>query len=186
MADGSPPALLLNGTYGVGKSAVLDHLGDLLAEGGRPFSLMDVDWFHRSWPPAPWDPENVAVEARAMAATWALFQEAGPRQLVVSGVVEERADVDRYRDALGIDVRCVLLTASPEVVEARLRTRYDDDRRAARDWHLARHADLATRIATSGLHEAAIATDGRTPREVARAVLDALNADAAARWASAG
>lgn len=43
MADGSRPALLLNGTYGVGKSAVLDHVGDLLAEAGRPFSLMDVD-----------------------------------------------------------------------------------------------------------------------------------------------
>ena len=66
MADGSPPALLLNGAYGVGKSAVLEHLGDLLAEAGRPFSLIDVDWFHRSWPPASWDPENVVVEARAI------------------------------------------------------------------------------------------------------------------------
>lgn len=176
MADGSPPALFLNGTYGVGKSAVLDHLGDLLAEAGRPFSLMDVDGFHRSSPPASWDPENVVVEARAMAATWALFQDAGPRQLVVSGVVAERADLDRYRDALGIDVRCVLLTASPARVEARLRSRYDDDRRAARDWHLTRHADLATRLEAAGLHEAAIATDDRSPREVARAVLAALDA----------
>ncbi|RII90976.1 AAA family ATPase [Clavibacter californiensis] len=173
MADASPPALLLNGTYGVGKSAVLDHIGDLLAEAGRPFSLMDVDWFHRSWPPASWDPENVVIEARAMAATWALFQEAGPRQLVVSGVVAERADLDRYRDALGIDVRCVLLTASPAVVEARLRSRYDDDRRAARHWHLARHADLAARLREADLHLAVIATDDRTPRQVARAALDA-------------
>ncbi|MBF4623124.1 hypothetical protein [Clavibacter sp. VKM Ac-2872] len=176
---GSPPALLLNGTYGVGKSAVLDHLGDLLADAGRPFSLMDVDGFHRSWPPASWDPENVVVEARAMAATWALFQEAGPRQLVIAGVAAERADLDRYRDALGVDVRGVLLTASPAVVEARLRGRYDDDRRAARDWHLARHADLAARVRAAALHESEIATDGRTPREVARAVLAVL--DAAAR-----
>ncbi|MBM7412769.1 hypothetical protein JOE38_002592 [Clavibacter michiganensis] len=175
---GSPPALLLNGTYGVGKSAVLERIGDLLAEAGRPFSLMDVDWFHRSWPPASWDPENVLVEARAMAATWALFQEAGPRQLVVSGVVAERADLDRYRDALGIDVRCVLLTASPAVVEARLRSRYDDDRRAARDWHLARHADLAARLGASGLDGTTIATDDRTPREVARAALAWLDAGA--------
>lgn len=181
MADASPPALLLvNGTYGVGKSAVLDHLGELLAEAGRPFSLMDVDWFHRSWPPASWDPENIVVEARAMAATWALFQEAGPRQLVISGVAAERADLDRYRDALGIDVRSVLLTASPTVVEARLRSRYDDDRSAARDWHLARHAQLAARLRESGLDETTIPTDDRPPpRQVARAVLDAF--DAAAR-----
>jgi hypothetical protein len=178
---GSPPALLLNGTYGVGKSAVLDHLGDLLAVAGRPFSLMDVDWFHRSWPPAPGDPENVLVEARAMAATWALFQEAGPRQLVVSGVVADRADLDRYRAALGIDVRCVLLTASPAVIEARLRSRYDEDRRGAQDWHLARHADLAARLRATDLHVAEIATDGRTPREVAVAAFHALDAGAGAR-----
>ncbi|QIS44000.1 AAA family ATPase [Clavibacter capsici] len=178
MADASPPALLLNGTYGVGKSAVLDHVGDLLAEAGRPFSLMDVDWYHRSWPPAAWDPENVVVEARAMAAAWTLFQEAGPRQLVVSGVVAERADLDRYRDALGIDVRCVRLTASPAAVEARLRSRYDADRRAARDWHLARHAELATRLRAADLDETEIATDGRTPRQVAVAALAVLDAGA--------
>ncbi len=133
MADGSPPALLLDGTY-------------------------------------------VVVEARAMSATWALFQEAGPRQLVVSGVVADRADLHRYRDALGIDVRCVLLTASPTVVEARLRSRDDDDRRAARDWHLARHADPAARLQASALDGAAIATDDRTPRQVARAALAWLDA----------
>lgn len=44
-------AIFLNGGFGVGKSSTLEHVGDLLAEARRPFSLMDVDWFHRSWPP---------------------------------------------------------------------------------------------------------------------------------------
>ncbi|MFK4084571.1 hypothetical protein ACI2LF_10715 [Kribbella sp. NPDC020789] len=43
-------AIFLNGGYGVGKSSTLEHVGDLLAAAGTPFSLMDVDWFHRSWP----------------------------------------------------------------------------------------------------------------------------------------
>ncbi len=73
-------------------------------------------------------------------------------------------------------MRCVLLTASPTVVEARLRSRDDDDRRAARDWHLARHADPAARLQASALDGAAIATDDRTPRQVARAALAWLDA----------
>ena len=174
MADALPPAVFLDGTYGVGKSAVLDHLGDLLAAEGTPFALMDVDGFHRSWPTAPGDPDNVLVEARAMAATWAAYRTAGPRQLVVSGVLAERADLDRYRDALGVDVRCVRLTASDAVIEARLRSRYDADRAAALDWHLARFRDLAARQERAGLAEAVVATDGLAPREVARRVRAAL------------
>ncbi len=60
--------IFLNGSYGLGKSSTLDHIGDLLAEHGRAFCLMDVDWFHRSWPPPPDDPENVLTEAGNMAA----------------------------------------------------------------------------------------------------------------------
>ncbi|MFT7710779.1 hypothetical protein ACMT9Y_07445 [Clavibacter tessellarius] len=174
MADALPPAVFLDGTYGVGKSAVLDHLGDLLAAEGTPSALMDVDGFHRSWPTAPGDPDDVLVEARAMAATWAAYRTAGPRQLVVCGVVAERADLDRYREALGVDVRCVRLTASDAVVEARLRSRYDADRAAALDWHLARFRDLAARQERAGLAEAVVATDGLAPREVARRVRAAL------------
>lgn len=50
--------IFLNGSYGVGKSSAIDHVGDLLAEYGKAFSLMDVDWFHRSWPPADDDPRT--------------------------------------------------------------------------------------------------------------------------------
>ena len=75
-------AIFLNGTYGVGKSSTLDHVGDLHGEQGRAFSLMDVDWFHRSWPPAKNDPDNVVTEADNMASVWERYSLAGPRQLV--------------------------------------------------------------------------------------------------------
>ena len=54
-------------------------MGDLLAKAGRPFSLMGVDWFHRSWPPAEQD--NAQVEARNIAAVWESYPSVGPRQL---------------------------------------------------------------------------------------------------------
>ncbi|MGO2360990.1 MAG: hypothetical protein ACTH6N_07640 [Brachybacterium tyrofermentans] len=50
--------IFLNGSYGVGKSSTLEHLADLFAEANLPFSLFDVDWFHRSWPPAPRTPKT--------------------------------------------------------------------------------------------------------------------------------
>ncbi len=169
-----PPAswtVFLNGSYGVGKSATLEHVGDLLADAGHPFSLMDVDWFHRSWPPAAEDPDNVLVEAANIASVWARYRESGERQLVVSGVITGPADRERYERAVGMVVRLVRLEATALVTEARLRHRFGHDREHSLDWHLSRHRELAHRLTRADLDEAVVQTDDRTPREVARQVL---------------
>ncbi len=107
MARDDEYAIFLNGSYGVGKSAVLDAVGDRLAASGRAFSVMDVDWFHRSWPVAEGDTENTVLEARNIAAVWANYRAAGPRQLVLSGVATSSADLDRYAAAVGLPVRSI-------------------------------------------------------------------------------
>jgi hypothetical protein len=96
--------IFLNGSYGVGKSSTLDHVGDLMAEALMPFSLMDVDWFHRSWPPGDHDPANVIIEAANMAAVWQNYRSTGPRQLVVSGVISSPQDHARYEAAFELPV----------------------------------------------------------------------------------
>ncbi|WP_114559913.1 hypothetical protein [Desertihabitans aurantiacus] len=164
-------AIFLNGCYGVGKSAVLDHVGDLLAAAGRPFSLMDVDWFHRSWPPAPDDPENVLVEATNLAAVWQNYRQTGSRQLVVSGVLTAPADRRRYEQAFGLPVRPVRLEAGAEVVAERLRRRYPADRSDALQWHLERHEELAHRLRSVDQDERAFDTADRSPRSIAMDVL---------------
>ncbi|MFD3443108.1 hypothetical protein ACFDTO_00705 [Microbacteriaceae bacterium 4G12] len=164
-------AIFLNGSYGVGKTATLDPIGNLLAEAGRPFSLMDVDWFHRSWPTADFDEHNTVIEARNMAAVWANYRSAGPRQLVVSGVLTGSVDVDRYADALGIAVRPVRLVADDATIRARLRARYGATGAAELDWHLERYAGIRDRQARGDLDEAVLPTDALQPVEVARAVL---------------
>lgn len=163
--------LFLNGGYGVGKSSALDHIGDLLAETGSPFSLMDIDWFHRSWPSAASDPENVLTEAENMAAVWRNYQRAGPRQLVVAGVITSGSDRDRYADTFGLPVRSARLTASEAVIDARLRRRYSEDQASSLKWHLDRHAHLTHRQAWADLDELVIHTDELNPRAVAAAVL---------------
>jgi len=162
--------IFLNGSYGVGKSAVLDHVGDLLAAVGRPFALMDVDWFHRSWPPADNDPDNVLTEAANLAAAWTTYRRAGPRQLVLSGVIATATDRERHERAFGLVVRSVRLEADPEVTASRLRSRYPE-RAAALAWHLDRYQQLARRLAAADSDELIIATDNLTPRAVAARVL---------------
>lgn len=171
MAGTGAYAIFLNGSYGVGKTATLDHVGNVLAAAGRPFALMDVDWFHRSWPVADHDPDNSVIEAQNIAAVWAAYRAAGPRQLVLSGVIASRTDLHRYEDAVGMPVRAIRLVAEPPTVEARLRRRYDADQDDALSWHLERYAELQARQARADLDEAVIGTDGTTPVEVARAVV---------------
>jgi hypothetical protein len=173
-------AIFLNGSYGVGKSSTLEHIGDLLVEAGQPFSLMDVDWYHRSWPPAAFDQANQIIEARNMATVWANYKTAGPRQLVISGVVESEEDLNRYSAALKLTVRPVRLTASAAITEARLRGRYTATQAAQLDWHIQRYRELSERLATAGVDEAIIDTDTRQPIEVASAVLSHFGYDSSA------
>jgi len=164
--------IFLNGSYGVGKSSALDHVGDVLAEQGRPFSLLDVDWFHRSWPPAEDDPENVRTEAANLAAVWGNYRRTGPRQPVVAGVLTSELDRQRHEQAFDLPVRSVRLVSSALVAEARLRGRYTQHQDHARDWHLRRHVDLSERLALADLDELVVDTDGRAPRAVAEAVVE--------------
>ncbi|PWJ52511.1 hypothetical protein SAMN06264364_1193 [Quadrisphaera granulorum] len=165
-------AIFLNGSYGIGKSTLLEHLGDQLAAAGTPFALMDVDWFHRSWPPAPHDPSNVVVEAENIAAVWAAYQRGGPRQLVLAGVIETAEDRARYERATGLAVRSVRLEADPGVREARLRRRYTSAQHAALQWHLARHETLAQRLRAADLDELVVQTDDLQPHVLAQEVLE--------------
>ena len=164
--------IFLNGSYGVGKSSTLDHVGDLLAENGTAFSLMDVDWFHRSWPPGTDDPENVLIEADNMAAVWKNYLRTGPRQLVVAGVIASNRDRQRYEQVFTLPVRSIRLVASTRVVEARLRRRYSEHQSRALSWHLERHGELTQRLALTDLDELVINTDELNPRSVAEEVID--------------
>jgi thymidylate kinase len=175
--DAAEYGIFLNGSYGVGKSSVLDHLGDRFAAEGRAFSLLDVDWFHRSWPPAADDPRNVLTEAENMSAVWANYARTGARTPLVAGVIASDADRQRYEAVFGRRLRVVLLTASPAVAERRLRGRYDADRASTLDWHLARHEELAACLAAGQWNDVTVPTDDLRPAEVAAIIVARVAAD---------
>jgi chloramphenicol 3-O-phosphotransferase len=161
--------IFLNGGFGAGKSSALEHVGDLLAEAGRPFSLMDVDWFHRSWPPA--NPDNSLIEAHNIATVWKCYQSAGPRQLVMSGVISTIAAQERYAAAVERRIRMVRLTADADIIRQRLRGRYSSSQRSALEWHLERCDEIAARLEAADLDELVIDTSMLKPHEVAERTL---------------
>ncbi|MBT2555558.1 AAA family ATPase [Arthrobacter sp. ISL-5] len=163
--------IFLNGTYGAGKTSALDHIGDLLSEARKPFSLMDVDWFHRSWPPSENDPTNTETEAANMAAVWRNYQNTGARQLVVSGVIAGLQDRTRYEAIFQLPVRPIRLIATEEETEKRLRRRYTPEQDSSLQWHLKRYRQLNSALTAAGLDEAIIETTQRKPGQVARDVL---------------
>ncbi|NQD89754.1 hypothetical protein HP499_18380 [Paenarthrobacter sp. CM16] len=164
--------IFLNGSYGVGKTSTLNHIGDLMVEALKPFSLMDADWFHRSWPPAAHDPANVVIEAVNMAAVWRNYKSTGPRQLIVSGVISSPQDCARYEAAFELPVRPVRLIAEERDIESRLRRRYTQEQDASLLWHLDRYRELQSRLAQADLDENIIETSGCGPRDVAAKVLE--------------
>jgi hypothetical protein len=89
------PVIFLNESYGAGKTSTLDHVGDLLAEAGKPFSLMDVDWFTAPGLPALMIPPTSFPSPQTWPSSGGT-KRAGPRQLVVSGVIASRQDRAGY------------------------------------------------------------------------------------------
>lgn len=154
----------------MGKSSVLDHLGDLMADHGTPFSLFDVDWFHRSWPPAAGDVDNVTVEVANLEAVWSNYRKVGLRVPIVAGVLRTIEDRNRYARAFDLPVWSVRLRAAVPVTEQRLRGRYDEARDAALQWHLDRHREVAEELEVMDLDDLVIDTDHVHPRQVARSI----------------
>lgn len=167
--------LFLNGPPGVGKTTVLEHVGDLLAEWEHPFTLMDVDWFHRSWPPT--EDGNRAIEAANMRHAWAAFDHDAPaRQLVVSGVITSDRARQRYEDAFGLPIRSVGLRASRSVILERLTRRYAGERPGALQWHL-EHLDLSLVAARAYLADETTLDTAGSARSIALAALAAVGID---------
>ncbi len=148
--------IFINGPFGAGKSTVLDLVGDRLASRHVPFSLMDVDWFHRSSPPAEDDPDNALCEARNMAAVWKNYRSTGPRLLVVSGVIASEGDLRRYEQAVGLGFRIVRLDVSQPVAMQRLRNRYLGSRPDTYQWHVDNWTRIAQQITAANLSELVI------------------------------
>jgi adenylylsulfate kinase-like enzyme len=113
-------ALLVTGSVGAGKTAVLIALGELLAERDEPYALVDLDWL--CWASAPdATPQELLIENLGLVRD--TFARAGVTRIALSRYVRTEAEVAAIRVAAGGELVVVALDAPSDVLEARLRNR---------------------------------------------------------------
>ena len=116
------PLLVISGSLGAGKSTVLSEASDLLAEAGVPHAAINLDALAVMHPRA--DPHGEGLAFANLAAVWPNYAAAGVARLLIARVVEDRADLDRYRAAVpGAQPVVCRVTAPLAVMRERLRIR---------------------------------------------------------------
>jgi adenylylsulfate kinase len=164
-------AILVTGTVGSGKTSVAIEIGELLEADDVPYALVDLDWL--GWlRPAP---ASLVTQRSALAENlglvWRTFCEAGVERLVLARYVEDREQLDAFRDALpGVELFVVRLVAPQALVERRLKAR---DSGAQLAEHLAEAAAFAARGEQAALEDAVVENGERSLRDVAGEVLTA-------------
>ena len=167
---GGPRVLFFTGTVGAGKTTTAYAVGELLRARNVPHAVIDLDEFHRLWPPPAGDPFKQQVELANLRAVAANYREAGATYLLLAGVVVR--DRDRYEKALGEPVFLCRLRPSLERVEGRLTARHEPG--DERDWHVRRAPELEHLLDEAGTADLTIDVGDETPAQVAAQVLAAI------------
>lgn len=167
----SPSALLITGSVGAGKTSVAELVGGLLAEAEVPHAVIDLDWLRNAWPSPPGDRFNFAMELRNLRDVVRNFMDAGAVRLVLAGVVETQADLDRYRATISVPLTICRLRVDLPVLRARLTRRHEDGQ--ALRWHLDRSGELDAILEAVRLEDFSVEASKLTAYQVAEIVLDA-------------
>lgn len=163
-------SVFLNGTVGAGKTTTGETLHRLLAGDGISNAMIDLDQLRRSWPAPPTDRFNHELELKNLQSVAANYREAGARRFILAGVLEDSAEVERYRIALGGGKLTVIRLDPPlDAVQERLRNRHDPDSTELA-WHLHRSGELHGILTPAQLEAHIMAVGRQSPNEVARNV----------------
>ena len=162
------PLLIISGSLGSGKTTVLSEASDLLSEAGNPHAAIDLDALAVMHPRR--EPHGEGLAFANLAAVWPNYAAAGAERLMVARVVEERAELERYRAAVpGAEIVVCRLTAPVWLMHERLRVREPG---MFLDAALARAAELDGILARAGVEDFVVDNGpGRLVGDVAREAL---------------
>ena len=116
--------LLISGSMGAGKTTVMGEISDLLMEANVSHATLDFDCLSQVHPHASDDPHGSRFAFRNLASVWPNYRDAGVKRLVIARVVETRAELACYRDAIpGAEIVLCRLTAPTRTMHERLALR---------------------------------------------------------------
>ena len=95
---GVVPLLVISGSLGSGKTTVLSEASGLLAEAGIPHAAIDLDCLTVMFPPQGVHGERLMFAN--LAAIWPLYADARAEPLLLARVVENRSELQQYREAV--------------------------------------------------------------------------------------
>ncbi len=163
------PVLVITGPVGVGKTTTMFALSSRLAELDLAHSPLDMDAIRMCHPSAPEDPFYMALGLRNLAAIWQNYRAVGAQRLILADVVESRAQVATYADAVpGAEVQVVRLQASLPTLLQRLRQR---ETGSSLDWHSQRTVELIAIMDREQIGDMQIETENRSPAAIAQEIL---------------
>ncbi|WP_217509370.1 AAA family ATPase [Pseudarthrobacter sp. C4D7] len=135
-------SLFLNGTVGSGKTTTAEALHRILIDDGISSAVVDLDQLRRAWPAPPNDRFNQELVLRNLQAVAGNYRHAGVGRIIVAGVIEHAADVERYRQSLGgRELSLVRLKPTIGTVQKRLRHRHEAGSPDL-SWHQDRSVEL--------------------------------------------
>ncbi len=109
---------------GAGKTTIMGEASDLLQEAGVAHAILDFDCLTCYAPQPPDQTAAADLGFRNLASIWPNYRALGVERLLLASVVEERADVERYRQAIpGAEPVVCRLTAPVATMHGRLRQR---------------------------------------------------------------
>ena len=162
------PMLVISGSMGSGKTTVLSEASDLLAEAGVAHAAIDLDCLSIMYPQRGRHGQRLMFAN--LAAVWPVYEAAGAERLLVARVVEDRAELQQYREAVtGAEIVVCRLTTPNETMQARLRFREPGMFQAHA---VARSVELADILERTRAEDFSVNNDeGRLVTEVAREML---------------
>lgn len=162
-------AVILTGPPGVGKTAVLTALSDLLHEDDVRHAAIEVEALRLAYPSLD---RQTAFDHLAYVAE--SFRRAGYPLLLVADTIEDGAYLRRLRAAIcAEETMLVRLAASPAVLRARLVSREPPEWVGLAEL-LAAAETLASSMSALPNVDLVLATDHTRPRDVAAIISDKL------------
>ncbi|SRR6266536_3228015 len=164
--------LIITGSMGSGKTAVLAEASDILALHGIPHAAIDLDMLGMARLPAA--AENSDVMYRNLKTVWGNYVDYGIDRLLLARAVENRAEFERCLAAVGAKevVGCRVM-ASIETMEQRVGLR---ELGTCRGKYIERVKTLNAALDQARLENFSITNEDRSLTEIAKEVLQR------ARW----
>jgi type II secretory pathway predicted ATPase ExeA len=159
--------LVITGSMGSGKTAVLDEASDILALRGIAHAGVDLDALLIAHFPS--DIRDESVMYRNLRCVWENYAAQGVKRLLLARAIERREELNRIVDAVGAEkVTVCRLTASPETMEERVAQR---DSGQLQGRYVARAGELNMLLDRAHLEDFSVVNERRAITDVAQEML---------------